>query len=71
MASCHLEMYPPEKGEEPVAHHMTAAREVTWHQEQEQQLAAACCVQVKEYFHKAGIHSTTIQLEYGSEMQRY
>ena len=33
--------------------------------------AVACCVQVKEYFHKAGIHSTTIQLEYGSEMQRY
>lgn len=51
VASCHLEMFPPEKGEEPVAHHMTAAREV------------------KEYFHKAGIHSTTIQLEYGSEMQ--
>jgi len=26
-------------------------------------------LQVKEYFHKAGIHSTTIQLEYGSELQ--
>ena len=26
--------------------------------------------QVKEYFHKAGIHSTTIQLEYGTELQR-
>ena len=26
--------------------------------------------QVKEFFHQAGIHSTTIQLEYGSVMQR-
>jgi len=50
VASCHLEMFPPKIGEEPVSHHMTIAREV------------------KEYFHKAGIHSTTIQLEYGSEL---
>ena len=28
-------------------------------------------IQVKEYFHKAGIHSTTIQLEYGSEVKRF
>ena len=46
VASCHLEMTPPERGMEPVDHHMALAREV------------------KEYFHKAGIHSTTIQLEY-------
>ena len=53
VASCHLEMFPPEKGKDPVAHHMTLAREV------------------KEFFHKAGIHSTTIQLEYtGEEIQR-
>ena len=38
VASCHLEMFPPEKGEEPVAHHMTAAREVTWQQVQQVQL---------------------------------
>merc|ERR1719411_118677 len=52
VASCHLEMFPPDQGSEPVDHHMTLARNV------------------KEYFHKAGIHSTTIQLEYtGSEIQ--
>ena len=28
VASCHLEMFPPEKGQEPVSHHMTIAREV-------------------------------------------
>ena len=54
VASCHLEMFPPDQGSEPVDHHMTLARNV------------------KEYFHKAGIHSTTIQLEYtGSEIQRF
>ena len=53
VASCHLEMLPPEKGKDPVAHHMTLAREV------------------KEFFHKAGIHSTTMLLEYtGEEIQR-
>ena len=56
VASCHLEMFPPVPGTEPVdhqLHHMTLAREV------------------KEFFHKAGIHSTTIQLEYtGEEIQR-
>ena len=54
VASCHLEMFPPAQGTEPVRHHMALARNV------------------KEYFHKAGIHSTTIQLEYtGSEIQRF
>merc|ERR1719242_1492924 len=48
VASCHLEMFPPPLGTEPVDHHMDVAR------------------QVKEFFHKAGIHSTTIQLEYWS-----
>jgi len=51
VASCHLEMTTPEKGTEPVDHHMEVAREV------------------KEFFHRAGIHSTTIQLEYGTLMQ--
>ena len=54
VASCHLEMFPPAQGAEPVDHHMTLARNV------------------KEYFHTAGIHSTTIQLEYtGSGIQRF
>jgi len=30
VASCHLEMFPPEKGQEPVSHHMTIAREVIY-----------------------------------------
>ena len=29
VASCHLEMFTPEKGQEPVSHHMTIAREVS------------------------------------------
>lgn len=53
VASCHLELSPPDKDtQQPLHHHMTLAR------------------QVKEYFHTAGIHSTTIQLEYsGSGIQ--
>ena len=69
VASCHLEMFSPEKGQEPVTHHMTTAREVSTRAETRSM--TTLFIQVKEYFHKAGIHSTTIQLEYGSELKRF
>ena len=70
VASCHLEMFTPEKGQEPVDHHMTIAREVS-RRRRRAMILTTLYIQVKEYFHKAGIHSTTIQLEYGSELKRF
>ena len=49
---------------------MTTQKDIYYNVENANNANAYFYFQVKEFFHQAGIHSTTIQLEYGSVMQR-